>query len=350
MGELSILVWNAGGLNTPHKRSSVLSLLRRQKVDIALIQETHLLNPDSKHLANRFYHVVASSSVNTKARGVVVVARRNLPIKVLDIRTENVGRMVIVKVEIYGWKNALASVYAPNKFEEDFYDPLTRYMLELTEYSIIVGADMNAVGDVSLDRSHSRASRDQELATAALRSWAQSLGLIHVWQSMNPTLKDISFFSHRHKTFSRIDFLFSSPNLFQRIYTATLLPIALSDHKGVFCRATLKCLSKRGTRWRLNSSLLKNGDFKAQFLTGLDEFLSFNVGSVDHPRILWDAVKGFIRSNAILFSSNLQKVKSSRLQSLDSEFSRLDFLLQNNYSLEIETKHDLVKKKRLMTS
>ena len=85
-------------------------------------------------------------------------------------------------------------------------------------------------------------------------------------------------------------------------------------------------------------------DFKAQFLTGLDEFLSFNAGSVDDPRILWDAVKGFIRSNAILFSSNLCKVKSSRLQSLELEFSRLDSLLQNNYSLDIETKHDLVKK------
>ena len=102
MGELSILVWNAGGLNTPHKRTSVLSLLRRKKVDIALIQETHLLNPDSKRLANRFYHVIVSSSVNTKTRGVVVVTRRNLPIKVLDIRADNVGRMVIVKAEIYG--------------------------------------------------------------------------------------------------------------------------------------------------------------------------------------------------------------------------------------------------------
>ena len=175
MGDLSILVWNAGGLNSTYKRASVLSLLCRKKVDIALLQETHLLGNDSKHLANRFYQVIASSSVLIKTRGVATLTRRSLPIKVLDIMVDTAGR-----------------------FEKDFYDSLTQHMLELTENSIVVGADMNAVWDSALDRSHARASRDQELATDALRSWVQSLGLVDVWQSSNPGLKDFSFFSHRH--------------------------------------------------------------------------------------------------------------------------------------------------------
>lgn len=89
-----------------------------------------------------------------------------------------------MKVELYGWKVALMSVYAPNRYEKDFHDSLTQHMLELTEYSIVVGADMNAVWDSTLDHCHPRASRDQELATAALRSRVQNLGLIDLWHSI----------------------------------------------------------------------------------------------------------------------------------------------------------------------
>lgn len=344
MGDLSVLVWNVGGLNAPHKRSSLLSVLRRRKIDIALLQETHLLSNDSKRLANKFYHVIASSSFQTKTRGVAVVVKRCLPIKVLAVETDTEGRLVIVKSELHGRKLAIASVYAPNKFDKFFYDSLTTSMLQLTGYSLVVGADMNAVWDTAVDRSHSTSTSEQEQASAALRGWADSIALVDVWRSLNPWVKDYSFFSHRHKTFSRIDFLFASPNLFQRIDASVLLPIALSDHKAVFSRVTLKSLTKRATRWRFNSSLLKNEAFRDQFLSCLDEFLSFNVGSVDDPRVLWETVKCFIRSNVTLFSSTMRKAKSARLQALELEFSRLDNLLQNNYSLDTETKRDLIKK------
>lgn len=344
MGELSILVWNCDGLNAPHKRKSVLTLLRQKKINLALLQETHLLNKDSGRIANKYYHTIASSTASTKTKGVSIVCRRNLKIKVLDLWTDDAGRIAIAKVELYDIKIALISIYAPNTFDNCFYDTLTQRMLDLTDYSFIIGADMNAVWDVNIDRSNSTASRDQELATAALHSWAKSLGLVDVWRSLNPSSKDYTFFSSRHKTFSRIDFLFSSPKLFQKIDYAVLLPIALSDHKGIWCCATLGCLSKRATRWRFNTSLLVNDEYKTQFQSQLEDFLKFNVGSVDDPRILWEAAKGFIRSNATLFCSNIRKARSAKLQALEADFVRLDSTLQSNYSSRIAVERDLVKK------
>lgn len=202
---------------------------------------------------------------------------------------------------------------------------------------------MNAVWHTD-DRSSLSVSKDQELETAALQSWAKSLGLVDTWLSFNPTMKDYSFFSARHKSFSRIDFLFTSPRFFQKMNEAVLLPIALSDHKGVFCCATMGCLSKRATRWRFNSTLLGNDDFKSQFISQLEEFLDFNVGSVADPRILWDAVKGFIRSNAIRFFSNLRRARSAKLLTLEADLSRLESILQNSYSKQIKLQRDLTKK------
>lgn len=72
--------------------------------------------------------------------------------------------------------------------------------------------------------------------------------------------------SGRHKSFSRIDFLFASPQLFHSIDKAVLLPMALSDHKGVFCAATLDCLSQRAVRWCFYASLLKNESHITQFI------------------------------------------------------------------------------------
>lgn len=65
MGELTFLVWNCGGLIAPHKRASTLSLLKSRKVDIALLQETHLLCANSGHLANKFYHTIPFSSATS---------------------------------------------------------------------------------------------------------------------------------------------------------------------------------------------------------------------------------------------------------------------------------------------
>lgn len=123
-----------------------------------------------------------------------IVCKRSIKIKMLDVWPDAAGRIVIAKVELYGRKVAIVSAYAPNKYDKDFYDILTQRMLELSEYSFIVGANMNAVCHAD-DRSSLNASKDQQSATAALQSWVRALGLTDVWRSFNPTLKDYSFFS-----------------------------------------------------------------------------------------------------------------------------------------------------------
>lgn len=84
MPEFNVLSWNAGGLNSPHKRISTLGLLRRRRIDSALVQEKHLLDADIRLLADKHYHVIASSTAGTKTKGVAVVARRSFKIKIQD--------------------------------------------------------------------------------------------------------------------------------------------------------------------------------------------------------------------------------------------------------------------------
>ena len=68
-----------------------------------------------------------------------------------------------------------------------------------------------------------------------------------------------------------MDDLFASPHLFDSI-DVSLLPIALSDHKGVFFITSLSKLYSCAPRWQFNTPLLKNDDFCMQFKETLTEF------------------------------------------------------------------------------
>ena len=130
-------------------------------------------------------------------------------------------------------------------------------MFDLTDYRLIIGSDFNAVWNHAIDRSTSTEGSEQRLASIALKKWAQDGALIDLWRLTHPSSKDFSFFSSRHQSFSRIDYLFSSRDLLKNISIDMIQLSALSDHKAIICRAELSAARNRASRWRFNTSLLQ---------------------------------------------------------------------------------------------
>ncbi len=97
-------------------------------------------------------------------------------------------------------------------------------------------------------------------------------------------------------------------------------------------------------RWRFNTSLLQDETFKAQFESNFEEFLGFHVGSVSDPRILWEAVKGFIRSITTLYASTWNKEWKAKLETLELKYDTLDTILQRNFNDTVYRQTELVKK------
>ena len=120
--------------------------------------------------------------------------------------------------------------------------------------------------------------------------------------------------------------------------------MTLSDHKAVIATVSFHSISLRAPKWRFNTTLLRDESFKAQFLYHLKEFIDINKGSVEDARILWDATKGFIRSNATLYSSTLRKARLSRLNDLEHKLLALNRILQQNFDNDVALQYDLVKK------
>lgn len=129
------------------------------------------------------------------------------------------------------------------------------------------------------DRSSGDENRGQALTSAALRRWADGCGVVDIFRSLNPDLRSYTFHSARHRSFSRIDFLFASRNLFYNISEASHRHCTLSDHKAVTCLATLKNFPEKAVRWRFNTRLLKSEVFIAKLTPALKEFINQNSNS-----------------------------------------------------------------------
>lgn len=158
--ELKFLSFNVRGLNNPMKRVAILDLLCKRGVQIALLQETHIVRRDVNCLSNKFFWVIAYSSAMNKTKGVAIICRRNLRFELLGTWSDNGGRIAIAKIQIENRDIAIASIYAPNAFDGGFYDLATKSLLDLIGFKVVIGADFNAVMDHSIDRSGQSESLD----------------------------------------------------------------------------------------------------------------------------------------------------------------------------------------------
>lgn len=63
-------------------------------------------------------------------------------------------------------------------------------------------------------------------------------------------------------------------------------------------------------------------------------FISENANSVEDPRVLWGAIKGFVKNTTILFASYLNRTKLGKINSLEKELQKLEQTQQGNGATE----------------
>lgn len=320
MDRYNVMSFNVRGLNSPFKRSKVLDFLHRKNADIALLQETHLKPNDTLRLQNRRYKMVAASSDGSSAKGVAVLMRRNLTINIIKVNSDASGRLAFCCTSIEGRKVAFISIYAPAVFDYAFFHNITKELLTLDEYHLVIGADMNTVFDNTLDRSADVATHIQITSSKALGNLAKDLNLVDLWRLHNPSSRDYTFYSPSHKSFSRIDYLLISSELVSASSSINLLSRHISDHNPIEATFSFGDIRNyKSSRWRFNSSLLQNESFLNQLKLELNEFIDINKGSVENPMFLWASIKGFLRNNAIRFSSHNKHNRLRQISDLEQK-------------------------------
>lgn len=125
-------------------------------------------------------------------------------------------------------------------------------------------------------------SHSQSSISATLSKSISDFSLIDVFRSINPTVKQYSFYSGRHKTYSRTDYILTSSSI-SEIHNAVLSPTPLSDHSIILVKLTLPNTPTRAARWHFNMTLFKSEEYCVYFQRELSRFVAENTGSVNDP-------------------------------------------------------------------
>lgn len=117
MGSHTILTLNVKGLNSPPKRVSILDFLRRHKIDIALLQESHLKPTDVTRMQNKHYKTIVASGDSSHTKGVLILMRRQIALQIERTGTDNSGtfREAYCCTTIQGQRVAFVTIYAPTR-------------------------------------------------------------------------------------------------------------------------------------------------------------------------------------------------------------------------------------------
>ena len=83
MQTVKIVTYNVNGLVNPIKRAKILTKLKRDKVEVALLQETHLLDTEHTKLIKMGFKYQYSSSYSAgHRRGVAILISNKISFEI----------------------------------------------------------------------------------------------------------------------------------------------------------------------------------------------------------------------------------------------------------------------------
>lgn len=121
--------------------------------------------------------------------------------------------------------------------------------------------------------------------------------LIDVWRKRNPKTRDYTYYSDRHKTWSRIDMVWATKELDTLTEKAEILTSSLSDHNpmlwqmigGIYCFR----------RWRLNEDILDNSEIVENLKKDINDYFDLNLSPNMQLSTIWDTFKAVLRGRLI---------------------------------------------------
>lgn len=172
------------------KHKKMLSWMKRERANIALIQETHLNDREHEKLRRDWVGQVYYSSFSTSKRGVAILISKNTPL-VLDKYIKGpLGRYVLIAGVLYREHIMIGCIYAPNVYQSEFYSTLLADVP--LSYTILAG-DFNCITDPEVDRNPPTKAAPSKM-TRTMREVCSDLNLFDTWRVLHPTERDFNLF------------------------------------------------------------------------------------------------------------------------------------------------------------
>lgn len=345
---LRLISWNLKGVNQTVKRNKVMSHLKLLGGDIFFLQVTHLRSSDVNRINRPWLGHMFHSKFPCRARGAAILINKNVPFVFLNSIEDPNGRFVIITGRLYDLPVVMACVYAPTWDDDHFITSFFSSLPKVDDHYLIIGGDFNLIQNPSLDRSF---TNPQALSRSAkvLETYMTSLGLLDPWRAKHQSDEVFFFFSHVHRSYSRIDFFLLDNYFSSEVQSCEYHSIVISDHAPVSVDINFPNHTPLSRQWRLNSSWLTQGSF----IDFLNTQISLFVDTNDSPEIsrgtLWETFKAYMRGQIISYVSSLKRAERAESETLIKEIFKVDHLYARaptpalyKERLQLQSKFDLL--------
>lgn len=135
----------------------------------------------------------------------------------------------------------------------------------------MIGGDLNLALDPSLDASRG-ASHLSFTKLRRVKKLLSDLQVVDTWRTLHVQDRDYTFFSAKHKSYTRIDYILVSQTGITSLVSADIGSFTLSEHAPTNCVLDLGEGDHREWQWRINETLLKDKDYEQKLNQELDSF------------------------------------------------------------------------------
>lgn len=266
------------------------------------------------------------------AGGVAILFRKNIPFQLSSVTADPHGRYPMVSGTINSFPLTLLNIYGPNIDDPSFFSKFFDVLQDGQNSNIIIGSDLNCYLDPYLDRLSSRPPPNTT-SVKVLNIVIKSKNLVDIWRIQDPTWKDYSFYSHVHKSYSRIDYFLVDCPWISNV-TNSKYHILISDHSPLTTSLNLS-VPKQTYSCGFNPSLLSDNKFTEYIISRLKDFIEINDNGKVSDTTLWDTLKVVTRGCVISYESYAKKErkKRSRIHSPPSKHTKPQTLLRTTIKL-----------------
>ena len=227
-------------------KDKIIALLKN-KPDILLIQDIRLGGNHEKVKKEISLTCFGSydmyfNSTSSSSRGVAILLNKNISYEIFSIYRSQCENIIILDMSIRGFNFSLSSIYGPTQEKgPSFYTDFKTALEQIGNEFHAWGGDLNAISDITPPHDNPNiGNRDLFLTSnipnlshsKILSDWIEEGGTVDVFRTLYPNKREYSYipFGNIRKSRSRIDSIYTSPNLLGNVKSVEYKDSAKSTH------------------------------------------------------------------------------------------------------------------------
>ena len=348
---------NVRGLNQK-KRRTLFRLIKKNDVQIALLQETYSCESVQNMWRNEWGGKAIWAHGASNSRGVAILIKPGCDFEILSEHRDDSGRFLLVKGKLQDNEVTFVNIYAPNN--EDSKVHFFRYVRnKMTEHvnqtdTVLMGGDFNLIMDTKLDRkggSFVETSKYKNIKNTVM-DILNTFDMNDIWRIKNPQARRYTWRRKNPAIYSRLDYWFISVGLSDQVERTEVLSSTHSDHSIVSIRIKQSDNVEKGRGyWKLNNTFLDEEDYITGILSRKQEWEA-EAETLRDPREIWEFLKYKIRQYSCNYGKVRAKTQRTEESKLRQELTTLEEKLDNEQTLDkdcTQTERDITNLKSDIT-